>query len=348
MAISLPDARQLTDDVLQALRLRALRGCERGFTEADVADRLGVSRETVSRWWTAYASGGPAALPGERTGRPVGSGRSLSDEHARHIQRLIDDHSPEDLGIAAAVWTRKAVRDLIGKEYAIDMPVRTVGESLKRWGSTAKVPRRRAKDQDPEEVREWLEDTDPAIEERAAREGAEIHWCDETGAAADEEPRRGSARTRHPAAMEGPDPHIRMNQIATISNEGEVPFLTDKETMTAALFLRFLEQFLAETGRKVFLIVDRLRAHEAKAVEDWSAAHRDRIELFDRPRYAPERNPDEYRNNDLKGAISAAGLPNSREELRSRIEQFMSRLLHLPEHVRNYFEHQCVQYADGI
>ena len=53
MAISLPDARQVSDEVLEALRLRALRGCELGFTEADVADLLGVCRETVSRWWSA-------------------------------------------------------------------------------------------------------------------------------------------------------------------------------------------------------------------------------------------------------------------------------------------------------
>ena len=348
MAISLPDARQLSDDILEALRLRALRGCELGFTETEVADLLGVSRETVCRWWTAYAAGGLDAIPGDRTGRPVGSGRTLSDEQARHIQRQIDDHNPEDLGIPAALWTRKAVRDLIRKECGIDMPVRTVGEYLKRWGYTAKVPRRHAKDQDPEEVREWLEETYPAIEQRAAGEDAEIHWCDETGAAADQQPHRGYARTGEPARMEVPDPHIRMNQIATISNEGAVHFLTYKETMTAALFITFLERLLGETSRKVFLIVDRLRAHEAKAVADWVAEHRDRIELFFLPRYAPELNADEYLNNDLKGSINAAGLPDNKEELRSRMERFMSQLLHLPEHVRNYFQHPCVQYAAGV
>ena len=72
MSISLPDARQLSDEVLQALRLRALRGCELGYTEIEVAELLGLSRETVSRWWTAYAEDGVEALPGERTGRPVG------------------------------------------------------------------------------------------------------------------------------------------------------------------------------------------------------------------------------------------------------------------------------------
>src|SRR6267154_6900000 len=108
MAISLPVARLLSDDVLQALRLRALRGCELGFTEAEVANLLGVSRETVSRWWSAYASQGLDALPQERSGRPLGSGRLLSDQQARHIQRLLDKRSPEDLGVAAPLWNRRA------------------------------------------------------------------------------------------------------------------------------------------------------------------------------------------------------------------------------------------------
>jgi transposase len=348
MAISLPDARQLSDEVLEALRLRALRGCELGFTEVDVADLLGVSPETVSRWWTAYIAGGLGAIPGDRTGRPVGSGRMLTDEQARCIQQRIDNCSPEELGITAAVWSRKAVRDLIRAECGIDLPVRTVGEYLKRWGYTDKVPRRHARDQDPEEVYEWLDETYPAIEERAAREDAEIHWCDETGAAADEQPRKGYSRKGHPAYMEVPGPHIRMNLVATITNEGAVHFLAYKETMTAALFITFLEELLRQTARKVFLILDRLPAHEAAAVERWVAEHADRIELFWLPKYAPELNADEYLNNDLKGSINAEGLPHSIDDLRSRIERFMNRLLHLPERVRNYFQHPFVQYAAGV
>ena len=226
MALSLPDARQLSDDVLEALRLRAVRGCELGFTQADIADLLGVSQETVSRWWTAYTAGGPAPSPAIGPGGPVGSGRTLSDEQARHIRDLIDDHSPEDLGIPAPLWSRRAVRDLIRTEFAIAMPVRTVGEYLKRWGYTAKVPRRHAKDQDPEEVRRWLEETYPAIEARARKEEAEISWCDETGVAADEHPRYGYAREGDPATMEVPAPHIRINQISAISDEGAVRFMT--------------------------------------------------------------------------------------------------------------------------
>ena len=156
MAIPLPDARELSDDVLEALRLRAVRGCELGFTEADVADLLGVCRETVSRWWSAYARDGLDALPHDRTGRPTGTGRTLSDQQAQQIQAQLDAHRPEDLGIPAPLWTRPAVQQLIRKELGIAMPVRTVGLYLHRWGYTAKRPRRHARKQDPEEIRQWL------------------------------------------------------------------------------------------------------------------------------------------------------------------------------------------------
>jgi transposase len=347
MAILLPDARALSDEVLEALRLRALHGCELGFSETEVADLLGVSRETVCRWWCAYGEGGLEALPHDRTGRPPGSGRILSAAQGQHLQQLLNEHNPEELGIPAPLWTRQAVRALIRKEHGLDMPVRTVGEYLKRWGYTAKRPRRHARQQQPEEVRQWLEEIYPAIEQRAEEEEAEIHWCDETGAAADHHPACGYAPKGQPAIMEVPDKHIRCNQISTITNEGTVHFMTYPQTMTAALFLVFLSRLLRSTARKVFLIVDRLKAHQGAEVEQWLAAHQDRIEVFYLPRYAPELNPDEYLNQDLKQNINAAGLPHNKGELRSRIQHFMRRLLHLPQHVRNYFKHPCVLYAVG-
>jgi transposase len=348
MGIKLPDGRKESDEVLEALRLRALRGCELGFTEGDLAEILGVARETISRWWNAYCSAGDTdGLPQGRTGRPVGSGRALDDEQAAHIQQLIDQHgNPEDLGIPSPLWTRRAVRDLIKNEYGIDMAVRTVGEYLKRWGYTSKRPRRHAKQQDPDEVEEWLEETYPEIEKQAEQEDAQIHWCDEAGVAADEHPGYGYARKGQPATMEVPPPHIRVNVISTVNNEGDLHFMTYTDTLNAALFIVFLERLLQETApRKIFLIADRLRAHQAAIVEQWLASHTDRIQLFYLPRRSPELNPDEYLNNDLKGNVHAAGLPNNKAELLSRAEAFLYHLLDWSDHVARYFQHPCVQYA---
>jgi transposase len=345
MAVSVPDARELSDEVLEALRLRGLRGCELGYTEEEVGDILGVCRETVCRWWTAYREGGLVALPQDRTGRPRGSGRVLSDAQADRIQQLLRTHNPEQLGIAAPLWTRRAVADLIRQEFNLSLAIRTVGLYLERWGFTAKRPSRHSRDQDPEQVRQWLEEVYPALEARAQSEKATIYWADEVGAAADKQPAVGYAPIGEQATMEVPDPHIRANQISAISNDGQVRFMTYTQTMTAALFLVFLDRLLRSTTGKVFLIVDRLRAHMTPAVMAWVVAHKDRLEVFYLPSHVPERNPDEYLNDDLKENIHAMGLPHDKEEERSRLQHFMRRLLHLPEHVMSYFLHPSVQYA---
>jgi transposase len=49
------------------------------------------------------------------------------------------------------------------------MPIRTVGEYLKRWSFTLQKPLKRAYEQRPVEVRRWLDERYSAIEERAKR-----------------------------------------------------------------------------------------------------------------------------------------------------------------------------------
>src|SRR4051812_6117111 len=117
--------------------------------------------------------------------------------------------------------------------------------------------------------------------------------------------------------------------------------------MTAALFIVFLSRLVAEADRKIFLIVDHLRAHEAAAVQAWLAEHRDEVEAFLLPRYAPERNADEYLNNDLKENVNAAGLPHNKEELTSHITAFMEKLMQLPDRVQGDIIEPFVQHAGG-
>jgi transposase len=138
---------------------------------------------------------------------------------------------------------------------------------------------------------------------------------------------------------------FRVNQIATVTNQGKVRFMTYTSTLTAAVFLVFLVRLLRGARKKIFLIVDRHPAHEAEAVAAWVHQHQDRIELFFLPRRAPELNPGEYLNNDLKGQVNAEHLPDTKKELESNFQRFMNKLKELPAHVKSYFQHPKVQYA---
>ena len=293
MALSLLDTRSLTDEVREALRLRAVAAREAGFPNDTVAAILGVRPESVSRWFDAYQRAGLDALPGKRTGRPVGSGRRLSPAQEGRLEALIVLTTPADYHIAAGLWTRAAVRQLLRQEFGLRLPIRTVGEYLRRWGLTPQRPVRHANRQDPEEVRHWLQEEYPALAARAKAEGAEIQWGDETGARADTTRQRGYAPRNEPPEQTVSGQRFRVNMMSTITNQGKLRFMLYEGKMTGALFVVFLTRLVAGATRKIFLIVDRLQVHAAEEVQVWLYEHQDQLEIIPLPRYAPERNPDE-------------------------------------------------------
>lgn len=347
MPVELPDGRSLSNEVLGALRLRAIRARQLGYTLREISSILGVALETVFRWCSAYEEGGQDALPGDRTGRPVGSGRVLTDEQAEKIQELIDKHCPDALGIPSALWTRKAIRELIQNEFAIRVPFRTISDYLRRWGYTPQRPARRSYKQDPKAVREWLEKKYPEIEKRAKEEDGEIHWGDETGVRSTCYGGRGYARKGHTPTLKLPGSRFSVNMISTVTNQGKVRFMIYEGRMNASLFISFLGRLAGDTEKKVFLIVDNLRLHEAAKVQEWLTGKEEHIEIFYLPKYAPELNPDEYLNCDVKANVNEPGLPHSREDLKSRLKAFMHKLGKLPERTASYFQHRCIQYASG-
>src|SRR4051812_22342910 len=345
MTIELPDGRSESNDVLEALRLRAAHARQLGYDVSDIATIPGVREETVSRWCSRYERGGQEALPGDRTGRPIGSGRRLTGDQERAIQQAIETQTPEKLGISSALWTRQAVQELIKQQIGIRLPIRTVGEYLRRWGFTPQKPVRKAYKQDPLAVAEWLEKTYPEIERRAAKEGGEIPWGDETGVRSTCQHSRGYAHPGETPELIVPGNRFSVNMIATITNQGKVRWMIDTGKMNAALFIVFLSRLIAGATKKVFLIVDHLSVHEAAAVNEWLTDKTDRIEVFYLPKYAPERNPEEYLNCDVKANINTDSLPKDREELQGKLHRFMQRLGKLPARIASYFEHKCIAYA---
>jgi transposase len=61
----------------------------------------------------------------------------------------------------------------------IRIPVRSVGEYLKRWGFTPQKPIPRAYEQSHVAVQRRLDKTYPEIKQRAKEEDTEVHWGDE-------------------------------------------------------------------------------------------------------------------------------------------------------------------------
>jgi transposase len=174
------DGRKLTRQAQHERRKQAVRLHKRGMAYKDIAQALGISQNTARSAVRVADAQGIKALAPKPTGRTVGQKRTLHPEQELHIQRLICQNRPEQLKMDFALWTRPAVLALVKQAFDIELPVRTMGEYLRRWGYTPQKPIKRAYEQRPEAVQAWLDQQSPKIADRAKAEDAEIHWGDET------------------------------------------------------------------------------------------------------------------------------------------------------------------------
>ena len=339
------DARTLNQEAQYQIRRQVVKLRKRRMKYKDIAEVVGITPTYVCKIFKRYERNGAGAIVKGRRGRRAGEQLTLKEDQATAIQKMITDRTPDQLKMPFALWTRQAVQQLMKHQYKITMPIRTVGEYLKRWGFTAQKPAKRAYEQNPKAVKKWLDEEYPSIVQQAKTEGGEIHWCDETGVRNDESAGRGYA-------PKGKTPIMRLNanrksisMISSITNQGKLRFMVYKDAMNADLFIKFMGRLLKDTGRKVFLVLDNLRTHHSKPVKEWLNAHRDEIEVFYLPSYSPELNPDEYLNCDMKAAVHS-GLPSRNErELKTKVVSHMRKLQKLPQRITKYFKHPRINYA---
>lgn len=337
------DARSLSAKAQEALRKRAVKAVLDGMTQQQAAEKFGVARGTVTRWMTQYREQGVRGLNRKPQGRPPTP--RLKGHQAATIVRLITERCPDQLKLPFALWTREAVGMLIERRYGVCLSVWTVGRYLRRWGLTPQKPAHRAFEQDPEAVGRWLKQQYPAIYRRARRERAEIHWGDEMGLRSDHQTGTRWGLKGHTPVVLGTGQRFRCNVISTITNRGTLRFRVFTGRFTADVFIDFMKRLVRTSERKVFLIVDRHPTHRAKKVKRWLAEHPKHIELFYLPPYSPERNPDEYLNQDVKSNATGRERAQNLHQMIGNVRAYLPSTQQQPEVVKRFFHAYPVTYA---
>jgi len=339
------DARKLKTEAQQLLRNQVIRLRKAGKTYKEIGEIVGIHHTTACQLYKAYERGGRNAVKIKKRGRPTGSCRTLEPEQEKMLKKAITDKTPDQLKFPFALWNRGAVQQLINQLFSIDMPIRTVGEYLKRWGFTPQKPLRRAYEQNPKAVKQWLDEEYPAIFAKAKKEKAEIHWGDETGLCSDSQHGRSYAPKGKTPAIRLNAKKERINLISSITNQGKVRFMIYKQTMNAQTFIKFCQRLIKDADKKIYLILDNLRVHHSKIVKAWVEEHKDQIELFFLPSYSPELNPDEYLNCDLKAGVHSGAPARSKSQLASKALSHLRMLQKRPGRVVKYFKHPKIAYA---
>lgn len=340
------DARKLPREAQEEMRRQAMRMREElKLPWKEIARVVGVNVSTVIGWSKRYQREGKSGLKSKTRGRRYLSGRTLTLVQEWQLRSVIVGENPKQMSLPYALWNRRAVMQLVKVLFAIDMPIRTVGEYLLRWGYTPQRPMKRALEQNPVKVAQWMKETYPTIAVRAKAEGAVIYWGDETAVAEDGHWLRGYAPAGQTPVLAAPSKRHGLSMISAISNQGLVRFEFIEEAMNTDLFIGFMEKLVADNPRKVFMILDSLKVYHAQKVTAWLEEHKARIEVFYLPPYSPQINPDEYLNRDFKMVLRTSGRAMNKNALLQKAQAFMQFLIETPERVMAYFGHTAVKYA---
>lgn len=344
--MQLGDARKLTQDAQEALRKRAIRLVTVSRKPVrEVADVIGVARWTIYKWLAAFHQHGEQAIIKKRRGPRQGERSALSKTQCKIIQRFITDRCPDQLKMPFALWTRQAVQHLIHHCFGIKLHKSTVGDYLKIWGYTPQKPLHRSYAQQPQRIQRWLNEEYPAIASRAKAENAEIHWGDESGICSSCQVGTSYAPQGKTPVLKHAGKRFSVSMISTITNQGALRFMVYDGGLNIPIFLKFLRRLIQTNEKKVFLILDNLKVHHGKKVQSWVAKHKNAIELFFLPPYAPEYNPDEYLNNAVKKRTHRQRMSRDQKELSDHVRSTLAELQKEPETIKNLFRAPAVLYA---
>jgi len=155
---------------LEERRFEGLKLLRQGFNQSEVARRVKVCSQTVSRWAKMVVEDGEKSLRAAgRAGR-----RPLLDDKQRQrlVARLLE--GPEKLGYETPLWTCERVAHLIEQEFGVHYHAGHVWKLLRQLNWSPQRPAGRALERNEEAIREWKRKTWPDIKKKPKRKAARL------------------------------------------------------------------------------------------------------------------------------------------------------------------------------
>ena len=149
-------------DWKEGRRLRAWELSQAGWSQAAIAEALGVTRGAISQWLKRARQGGVAALYKRKAAGPK---PRLSTEQLERLPKLLAQGA-EAYGFLGDIWTRGRVAEVIWREFGVRYTPTHVGRILRACGWTLQKPMRRARQRDEQAIRRWREERWPEVKKK--------------------------------------------------------------------------------------------------------------------------------------------------------------------------------------
>ena len=152
---------------LERRRLKAARLFDQGLSQAAVSRKVGVHRQSVSRWHAVWKSQGAKAL--KKAGR-AGRKPRLQPAQLEQLRRGLQA-GPEALGYGTGLWTTWRVADLIERQTGLKYHPGHVWKILRSLGWSCQRPVGRATQRDEPAIQRWKKLRWPEIKKKPSSSG---------------------------------------------------------------------------------------------------------------------------------------------------------------------------------
>ena len=155
-----PTTRRRDRQAFEDRRLQAAELFQQGTHQAEVARRLGVSRQTASRWQQRWQADGTDGL---RSAGPPGRTRNLSVAKLATVEQALLEGAKAH-GFDTNLWTLGRIAEVIWRTTGVRHHPAHVWKLLRhQLGWSLQRPTRRARERNEQAIRQWVATDWPRI-----------------------------------------------------------------------------------------------------------------------------------------------------------------------------------------
>jgi transposase len=319
-------------------RIHALLAIVAGEPVAEVAELLHLGEQTVRDYICAFIRRGVDSLSYKR---PSGRPPKLTKTQRKELADLITA-GPEAAGYTSACWNTPVICDLILTRFGVAYHPHYVCELLDELGFSFQKARFVSDHLDEAARQHWLTETWPEIRRVAQEKSAMILFGDEASFA-----QWGSLS--YTWAPKGQQPTVKTSgKRKGYKVFGLIDFFSGRlfwqghtDRFNTESYMAFLADVLTQTEQHLLLIQDGARYHTSKAMQDFFAAHADRLTRYQLPSYSPDFNPIEYLWRNVKKDATHLKYFADFAELKQKVDKTMQQLATLPEAILGLMGRYC-------
>ena len=328
------DRRNIPIEALEYYRFQAIILKRKKWKIDKIAEAFGVHRCTIAHWVTKEKRYGKESL--KRT-KAKGKEPKLNKEDKKQIISWLRKSAME-FGFETPLWDCKRIQKVIKKELNKDIAISNLWENLRRWELTPQKPEKEALEKNTREVKRWLKEEWPKIQEHRRRWQAMLYFQDESSVSL--VPVLGKTW-----AKKGKTPKVKVTGnrgniclSSAISPAGRMVFRIEKGTVNSKTFVDFLKQIMNNhRWRKIIVITDNYPAHDSAYVKNFIEQNKNKVTVYYLPTYSPDLNPDEDVWKYLKNVKLKAHQARNKKEFKPLVLSKMHSIQKKPNLIKSFF-----------